>query len=84
MIFGKEKSFALALKTGVLTLHVHWCPGNKQIFGNELADRYAKEAAAEAAKLTNSLNTFTKKDASRKMKEQVIKKWKRAFHYPVM
>ena len=32
-------------------IEVHWCPGHKNIEGNELADKTATEAAQEASSM---------------------------------
>ena len=48
------------------------------IYGNELADKLAKEAATEAIKMKDDLSVLTKKEAS-ELKKNIIKKWQKPF-----
>ena len=62
-----------------LEVQVHWCPGHMNIYGNELADKLAKEAATEAIKMKDDLSVLTKKEALVELKKNIIKKWQKAF-----
>ena len=62
-----------------VNLLVHWCPGHMDIGGNELADRYAKEAAKETIMMKDDLRILTKKEASVEMKKTTVKKWQRSY-----
>ena len=56
---------------------VHWLPGHKDIEGNELAGRQAKEAAEEMSGLdVQILPVLDKKEAVMELKKEMLNKWK--------
>ena len=63
------------------SIHVHLVPGHKDILGNELADKQAKEAATEMIKVDNKdFPIFLdKKEAVSEIKKNLKAKWKRKY-----
>ena len=61
------------------SINVHWVPGHQDIRGNELADKQAKEAAAEVSGKDDIPIEMDKKEAVSELKRQVKEKWQRKF-----
>ena len=61
------------------SINVHWVPGHQEIRGNELADKQAKEAAAEVSGKDDIPIEMDKKEAVSELKRQVKEKWQRKF-----
>ena len=57
------------------SINVHWVPGYQDIRGNELADKQAKEAAAEVSGKVDIPIEMDKKEAVSELKRQVKEKW---------
>ncbi|XP_052778268.1 uncharacterized protein LOC128215593 [Mya arenaria] len=79
------KTYVTSLEDNGNTLHVHWIPGHKNIEGNELADKQAKEGAKKAAEFDEAEFNDEKKDASdvmQMMKRKAInEKWLAQYRY---
>ena len=56
------------------SIHVHWVPGHQDIRGNELADKQAKEAAAEASRKDDIPIEMDNKEAVIELKRQAKEK----------
>ncbi|MEW8546650.1 MAG: ribonuclease H family protein [Candidatus Thiodiazotropha sp.] len=78
LVMGIKETLWEVQKKG-MEIRVHWCPGHMDIRGNELADKFAKEAANEAISMTDNLSVLTKKDATAELKKNIIKKWQKAY-----
>ena len=52
-----------------------WTPGHTDIQGNEVADKLAKEAAAEAKELDNSTSVITNQDIKKAARDSILDKW---------
>lgn len=77
-IVTKIKECIAQLNVKRNTINVHWVPGHKDIQGNELADKQAKEAASEAIGADIPL-AMDKREAVGEMKKQVKAKWQRKY-----
>ena len=58
---------------------VHWVPEHKEIEGNELADKQAKEAASEMGKPDIPVEPIFDKKAVTEIKKQMVTKWNRKY-----
>ena len=80
VIIGCRKIVLQLEKSGNF-LQTHWIPGHKNIPGNELADKLAKEAAAEMIGKTalESSRKLDKKECTKIIRDNLITKWQRRY-----
>ncbi len=66
-------------KAGI-PVKLHWTPGHSDIEGNNIADRLAKEAAAEASQQDNLPAIVTKQDVKRNSRLLINTKWQQCWN----
>ncbi|MEW8547348.1 MAG: ribonuclease H family protein, partial [Candidatus Thiodiazotropha sp.] len=74
-VIRKIKNLIHQLEADGWEITLYWTPGHTDIQGNEMADKLAKEAAAEAQDLDKNTSVITNQDIKKAARDSILDKW---------